>query len=174
MQLILPEMQYKQSYIEYIAELGDEDRYPFPLDFDYGNFPDLLRKLSDFSRGVDLPSGYVPSTTYWLVDSGQLIGVSNLRHYLNDRIKHIGGHIGLGIRPSFRGKNLGTLLLSKTIEKATGMGVVDIHIHCHKDNQASARMILANGATLDSEVAEDDDRSVVQRYILKVASDSVG
>lgn len=95
-QLVLPSKEYEQSYREYVLELGDEERYPFPLDFEHSDFDLLLEKLEQLSTGKDLPEGYVPATTFWLVDRVEILDVSNLRHYLNDRIRHAGGHIGLG------------------------------------------------------------------------------
>lgn len=118
MQLIRPNVEYEQSYRTYIQELGDEERYPFPLDFDHTDFKELLAKLEVFRNGNDLPEGVVPSSTYWLVDEKELLGVSNLRHHLNDRMRHAGGHIGLGIRPSQRGDGLGNQLLALTLSKA--------------------------------------------------------
>lgn len=107
--LIRPNHEYEASYREYIRELADEERYPFPLDFDYLDFPALLDRLADFEAGRKLPAGYVASSTYWLVESGDIIGVSNLRHSLNEEIRRCGGHLGLGIRPTHRGRGLGNL-----------------------------------------------------------------
>lgn len=166
MELVLPGKEYKQSYREYIEELGDEERYPFPLDFDHSDFSALLAKLERFRQGIALPDGFVPATTYWLVDGSEIVGVSNLRHYLNDRIRYAGGHIGLGIRPSRRGKGLGSLLMKLTLEKATEYGINPVHIHCHKHNEASALMIIANGGILESEVI--DEGEFVQRYMVNV------
>ncbi|MEX0738965.1 MAG: GNAT family N-acetyltransferase [Pseudohongiella sp.] len=163
-QLILPNSDFERSYREYIEELGAEERYPFPLDFDHIDFAGLLAKLEQFRHGVDLPEGFVPSSTYWLVDEGEILGVSNLRHYLNDRIRHVGGHIGLGIRPSSRGRGLGNELMKLTIEKAIEHGIREIHIHCHKHNEPSAKMVKANGGTLESEV--NDGGEIVQRYVV--------
>jgi len=143
-ELILPRLEYEPSYGAYIGELGDEERYPFPLDFEHTDFAALLRRLGDFASGVDLPDGFVPSSTYWLVEGSELIGVSNLRHYLNDRIRHHGGHIGLSVRPSYRGRGLGNVLLSLTIQEARKKDIAPIHIHCHKSNTASVRMIARN------------------------------
>jgi predicted acetyltransferase len=162
--LVLPSAEYEDSYRGYIRELGDEERYPFPLDFDHTDFSQLLAKLESFKKGVGIPEGFVPSTTYWLIEEGELVGVSNLRHYLNDRIKHAGGHIGLGVRPSRRGERLGYLLMRLTIEKAVEHGIRQVHIHCHKHNEASARMIIANGGNLESEI--EDDGEIVQRYVV--------
>tara|TARA_R110000851_G_scaffold179245_1_gene326272 strand:- start:1592 stop:2095 length:504 start_codon:yes stop_codon:yes gene_type:complete len=163
-QLILPNPAYEESYKEYIQELGDEVRYPFPLDFDHSDFSKLLEKLDSFKNGTGLPEGFVPATTYWLVEDGELIGVSNLRHYLNDWLRHAGGHIGLGIRPSYRGKGLGSLLLRLSVEKAVELGIKEAHVYCHKGNEPSARMIRANGGELESEI--EDDGEIIQRYVV--------
>lgn len=170
MQLVLPNPEYEKSYREYILELGDEERYPFPLDFDHSDFPELLAKLDSFRKGIDLPEGYVPATTYWLVEGNELLGVSNLRHFLNDRIRRAGGHIGLGVRPSRRGKGLGSLLLKLTLEKALERGILAVHVHCHKHNVASSRMIIANGGCLESEII--DGGKVVQRYVVPSGADN--
>ncbi len=165
-ELVLPDATYERSYRAYIEELGDEERYPFPLDFDHADFAAMLRRMGDFSNGVNLPQGFVPSSTFWLVQDGELVGVSNLRHLLNERIRHIGGHVGLGIRPSWRGHGLGTVLLALTIKEARRRGIEPIHIHCHKHNVASARIILSNGGVLESEVREPGSDHVVQRYVV--------
>ena len=102
--------QEKYSYGAYIAELGDEERYPFPMDFDHRDCTEQrFRERAEFRR-------FVPSSTYWLLKT-ESFGVSNLRHFLNERIINAGGHIGLGIRPR-RVAAIGILLLSLTIAEA--------------------------------------------------------
>ncbi|GAA0817893.1 GNAT family N-acetyltransferase [Colwellia asteriadis] len=165
MKLIIPNQQYQKSYNDYIRELGDEERYPFPLDFDHRDFPALLEKNNNFAQGKNIPEHMVPSTTLWLVDSNELVGVTNLRHYLNQQIAHCGGHIGLGIRPSYRGKGLGHLLMKLSIEQLFARGVGTIHIHCYKNNSASARTILSNNGILDSEITEGGQ--IIQRYLVQ-------
>lgn len=165
--LILPSHEYKESYNNYINELGDEERYPFPLDFDHHNFTALLMRLDEFSQGINIPEGFVPSSTYWLIKNHEIIGVSNLRHYLNDRIQYCGGHIGLGIRPSYRGRGFGNTLMALTIHEAHKKGIKEIHIHCHKSNQTSARMIISQGGVLVSELEGDESTDTIQRYVVK-------
>ncbi|MEX1220540.1 MAG: GNAT family N-acetyltransferase [Idiomarina sp.] len=148
--LILPTAEYQQSYIGYIEELGNEERYPFPLDFAHNDFAALLKRINNFSKGVDIPDGFVQSSTYWLVEEHEIIGCTNIRHYLNEQIEHCGGHIGLGIRPSYRGNGLGHQLLKLSIDKARSYGVKTIHIHCHTHNTASSRMIESCGGQLHS------------------------
>ena len=169
MKLILPCVDYETSYRAYISELGDEERYPFPLDFDHHDFGAMLARIEAFRQGQNLPKGYAASTTYWLIDNDELIGVSNLRHYLTPQIEQAGGHIGLGIRPSRRGQGLGNLLLKLTLEQAQQRGIHEVHIHCEKTNPASAAMIIANGGKLHSEITDSVHPSVIQRFRIHLA-----
>lgn len=170
--LILPSPEYEQSYCRYIAELGEEERYPFQLDLDHGDFTSLLQRLEDFSNGINIPSGYVTTSTYWLTEGHELIGVSSLRHYLNARIEECGGHIGLGIRPSRRGRGLGSKLLGLTLQKAHHADIGDVHVHCHKNNAASVSMIVRNGGVLHSEVRIGNPPETVQRYVVPAPDNS--
>ncbi len=165
--LILPDPRYEESYRSYIAELGDEERYPFPLDFEHEDFAALLQKVAELADGVNVPDGFVPSTTFWLVQDGEILGVSNLRHFLNARIRHCGGHIGLSIRPSARGRGLGNRLMAMTIQKARDRGIGEVHVHCAKGNVGSTRMIRANGGVLESELVDSASGDVIERYVIR-------
>ena len=98
-----------------------------------------------------------------LVDGDQLVGVSNLRHKLNEDLKRAGGHIGLGIRPSRRGMGASRVLLSLTIAEARLMGIDCLHIHCHENNRASSAMIEGAGGELVDILSGDPG---VKRYII--------
>jgi predicted acetyltransferase len=163
--LINPLVEYEKSYIDYIEELGSEERYPYPMDLDYSDFASLVKKLWDYSNGINLLNHMVPNTTFWLVEHQQIVGCSHIRHTLNDSLKLAGGHIGLGVRPSYRNKGLGLRLLLLTIEKAQQMGISEIHIHCYESNNASKRIIEAIGANLHSTVELEDESETVLRYI---------
>ncbi|MBF7073990.1 GNAT family N-acetyltransferase [Glaciecola sp. MH2013] len=169
MELVKPCLRYKQSYISYIQELGEEERYPFPLDFDHSDFVAMLQRNEDFAKGVNIPQGYVPSSTWWLVHNEEIIGVVNLRHYLNDNIKHIGGHVGLGIRPSYRGRGLSTKLLGLCMNEAKLLGISALHVHCYESNIASMSMIKSCGGELHSIVGTDDNNAEgVARFIISL------
>lgn len=165
--LVKPSPKFETSYGEYVRELGDEERYPFPLDFDHSDFNSLIHRLNEFEAGRNLPEGYVASSTFWLVEGCEIIGVSNLRHTLNREIRRCGGHIGLGVRPSQRGRGLGVELMRLTIQEAQKRGIEEIHIHCYKSNSVSARIIESNGGVLHSEIKEGASANVVQRFVVQ-------
>ncbi|GEA11272.1 GNAT family N-acetyltransferase [Alteromonas sp. KUL49] len=164
-ELVVPALRYEASFREYLAELGNEERYPFVLDLDSTDFNAYLQQLDDLSKGHWVPEGGVPSSTYWLVKGETLIGVANLRHYLNDNIAHVGGHIGMGVRPSYRGKGLSSLLLHKTVEIARSRSINPVHIHCYTNNLPSNGMVLSVGGVLDSKVTEGNVQ--VSRYLVE-------
>lgn len=166
MQLVVPSIQYKNSYDTYIKELGSEERYPFPLDFDYSDFHAYLLKVEDFSIGRNLPTGFVQSSTFWITENDEIVGVTNIRHSLNDAIKHCGGHIGLSIRPSARGKGFGKMLMDLSIQFLKELCITEIHIHCHKFNIGSSKTIKACGGVLVSEIKECGH--LIERYVVKV------
>jgi predicted acetyltransferase len=165
--LIKPCPGLEASCRDYIRELGDEERYPFPLDFDHSDFPALLHRLGEFEAGENLPPGYVASSTYWMVEGKEIVGVSNLRHTLNQKIRRRGGHIGLGVRPSRRGCGLGAELMNLTIQEAWKRGIEEVHIHCYKSNPASARIIVSNGGVLQSEIEDGAPAKIVQRFVVQ-------
>jgi len=165
MKLVKPTIKFKESYCAYIKELGSEERYPYPLDLPYQDFDALIHTLDAYSKGLALPSWLVPNTTFWLVDNKEILGCSHLRHYLNEDLAHVGGHIGLGIRPKARGKGLSKFLLNATIEEAVKIGIQHVHIHCYDNNIPSKKMIESTGAQLGSSVMLESENKRVLRYI---------
>lgn len=159
-----PDLKYQKSYNSYIEELGDEERYPMPMDLDHSDFSALITKLKSFALGENLTMGLVPNSTLWLVQEDELCGVSNIRHELNQKLVNAGGHIGIGIRPLYRNRGLGKYLLGKTIEKAKMLGIYKVHIHCYAENIGSTKMIAACGGKLHSNVTLKG--KLVSRYIV--------
>ena len=162
--VVSPSFAYKRSYNDYIEELGDEERYPMPMDLPHQDFPALVQTLYDYEAGKNLPDGLVPNSTYWLVTGQKLVGVSSIRHYLNDSLTVAGGHFGIGIRPSYRNKKLGILLLRESVKLARHLGIGNIHIHCYTNNKSSVKMIEACNGQLDSEIILNGKS--VSRYLI--------
>ena len=77
-----------------------------------------------------------------------------------------GGHIGDGIRPSERGKGLGTEMIALALEECRKLGISEVLMCCKKTNLASARTIEKNGGVLENEVL--DDGVSVLRYWIKL------
>ncbi len=133
------------------------------------SFEVLVQSLHDNARGVALDEGSVPATTYWMVDcQEEIVGISHLRHFLNERLRHEGGHIGYGVRPSRRGQGVATRLLALTLDEAAQKGLPCVLLVCDKHNPASARIIQKNGGMLENEVVSLRGGHFVQRYWIEL------
>lgn len=164
-----PQRALQDSYRAMIQDFVShgEEPGPFPLSFPNEDFEAFLAKLDGCARGEGIPEGFVPHTTYWLVADGSVVGASNLRHSLTDRLRRVGGHIGYGVRPSARGRGYATELLRRTVHAARAMGLSDLLVTCNRDNTASARVIVKNGGVLDAEEFLPEAGITIQRYWIK-------
>lgn len=169
--LTRPSVEYEASYVSYVDELGDSERYPFPLDYAYDNFEALVARLNDYSSGKGLVDGMVPNTTFWLIEDGEIVGVSNLRHYLTERLNRVGGHIGFGVRPSAQGRGVAKELLNRTIRQARSLGIADVVLICLKDNSSSSGVIRSVGGQLEKEFKDVKYVGLLQRYRIRHDSD---
>ena len=59
-----------------------------------------------------------------------------------------GGHIGFGIRPSYRRRGYATKILELSLLKAKALGIERALVTCDTWNVASAKTILKNGGML--------------------------
>ncbi len=154
--LYLKELNLEDAAEEYacLQELPGENGFYNPCcGLDYEEFVSTaIPRYFETSKGVGLKPGYVPDTWYLLWDDDRAVGLFKLRHYLNDSLRNGGGHIGYGIRKGYRGRGYGTRGLALTIEKARAVIPEDeIYMSVNKDNPASLKVMLNNGATIHHE-----------------------
>lgn len=114
----------------------------------YDEFESYLIGHIEMSKGINLNSKYVPQTMYWLYVDGKPVGITKLRHYLNENLKKEGGHIGYTIRPTERGKGYGNLILQEALKKAKQENILEVLLTCNENNTASRRVIEENGGEL--------------------------
>ena len=165
--LVVPDGRFCDSYRGLVAEFkaAGEKLIPFVLAFDDSDFDAMLARLEECSRGIGLPDGFVPHSTFWLLeDDTHVVGVSNIRHRLTPSLLREGGHIGYGIRPSVRGRRLGIEILRRSLQRAREIGIRDVLVTCGADNVGSARVIRRNGGVLESEAFLPERNEIVQRY----------
>ena len=158
------------SYRAMIREFLEhgEELIPFPLSFENGDFEAFLAKLAACERGEGIPEGFVPHTTFWLVDGqGEVVAVSNLRHGLTDKLRIEGGHIGYGVRPSARRRGHATEILRRTLAEAHALGIEEALVTCARQNMGSAGAIRRCGGRLHSEDFVESRGEVVSRYLIK-------
>ena len=112
----------------------------------------------------------VPGTTFFTIrkSDDKIIGMVNLRHYLNDYLKNFGGHIGYGIRPTERKKGYAKIQLYLTLLEAKKLGIDKVMVDCINTNIGSEKTILALGGEFDREVHEDEENVTLNNYWIDV------
>ena len=153
MELIrVQDSDYKKTYELFMTFEADENGFLNPVyGYDYDKFLEWIEIKRDWSRGKNLPEGFVPDTTYVLEDDGQYVAIFNLRHYLNDFLREGSGHIGYGVSKQFRGKGYATKGLQLTLKEARKIGIQEVYLSVNKDNTASIKAQMANGAYIHHE-----------------------
>lgn len=79
----------------------------------------------------------------------EIIGLANIKHYLNDFLRKKGGHLGLSLAKDYRGKGIGYKASKLLIEKARDeFGIGNILLTNEPDNVASRKLFAKLGAEL--------------------------
>lgn len=156
LKLVRASMAYQPQITEMLDEwfAVETDITPYAIrKGDYRHFPHYLTTLE---AAPDDPR-LVPDSTFFCLDesTNRMVGAVNIRHRLNEKLLLNGGHIGDGIRPSMRGRGLGTKMVALALEECRKLGMERVLMVCDKDNLPSARTIQSNGGVLENEVVVD-------------------
>jgi len=146
MKLIKPTISYGRSFVEAVEELRLRKEDSFFRAFGRPLTVDQYIELTEkHARRKELPQGWVPYATFWLVDEGEFVGELHFRYVLTDYLRNYGGHIGYTIRPSERKKGYGTQILALVLPEIKALGYRRILVTCDETNVASQKIIEANG-----------------------------
>lgn len=119
-----------------------------------------LPAMIGYSRGENLPQGYVPETFLFLWDDEEIVGQFRVRHYLCDSLREGAGHIGYYVHPAHRGKGFGREGLKLTLDYARHIVPEDeFYLRVNKNNPASLKVMLHNGGVIHH---EDDEKYYVR------------
>ncbi|TDF96652.1 GNAT family N-acetyltransferase [Paenibacillus piri] len=169
--LVEPSDAYREAYVSFYEEWleSKEKMVPFVICKAPYPFQTMLQHLADERNEELLPDGWVPASTYWLIDAGhQVVGAVNIRHRLNPKLLNSGGHIGYGIRPSERRKGYATALLGLALQQAARLGISKALLCCDSGNIGSERTILKHGGVFESEYTEADG-GIVRRFWIELS-----
>ena len=164
-ELVRPSEKYRESFFEASREFPlDEDTLVYEREHATRDFAGFVKSVESWAQGKLLPRGWVASSTYWLVDDGEYIGSTNIRHELTDWLLRYGGHIGYAIRPSKRRRGYGRQICRLALDEARKLGLDRVLITCDADNIGSRKIIESNGGRFENELEQPDDESPKRRY----------
>jgi predicted acetyltransferase len=150
--LVEPTERVRDSFLA--AKRADAAQRRLPVDW-------IDRAEADFATYVDEARGVrrrwgVPSTVYWYVSGDEYLGSLVIRHELTPDLAEAGGHIGYDIAPRWRRQGHGTRMLREALTRCRALGLDRVLITCAVDNEASRRVILANGGVPDGRARGED------------------
>ena len=167
--LIIPTIQYADEIRAYRQEFFD-----FESSFDgcsslrrHENPEDWLEMNRLLSSRDTLPEEkYVVSTQFIYVrqSDNKIVGMIQVRHYLNDYLRKIAGHIGYSVRPSERRKGYAKAMLADSLDFCRELGLDKVMVSCADDNVGSRKTILSNGGVYDGTVFDEEDNENIERY----------
>ena len=151
--LVKPNLSYADEIIKYKEEsLAESPIINGSAGLDrFSSIEIWFEELKKRSCEDTVPKGLVPSSTYLGVreKDNYIVGMIDIRHYLNEYLTQAGGHIGYGVRKTERNKGYAKQMLKLALEKCKELKIKKVLITCDEDNIASEKVILSANAKLE-------------------------
>ena len=151
--LVKPDLSYADEIIKYKEEsLAESPIINGSAGLDrFSSIEIWFEELKKRSCEDTVPKGLVPSSTYLAVreKDNYIVGMIDIRHYLNEYLTQAGGHIGYGVRKTERNKGYAKQMLKLALEKCKELKIKKVLITCDEDNIASEKVILSVNAKLE-------------------------
>ena len=158
MSIVAVAMHHERAIKEFEAdfERAGESRIPAWFADPSWSQEDRVARVNGWSEGRFLPAGWKPCTTRFYERAGELLGVVNVRHVLDERMRRLGGHVGYSVCPSARRQGISTALLAAGLEVLGDLGVDQALLTCDQDNTGSIRIIEGHGGVPTAPVVRED------------------
>jgi predicted acetyltransferase len=154
------------AFLNAVAEFEATDPdWEFAFHFDEAaraDFRGYVGRLRRWSRGADLPAGWVPNTFLVGAAGDRIAGRLSLRHQLDDFLREVGGHVGFGVVASCRRRGYATAMLRQSFPLARDLGIDRLLVTCDETNLASRAVIERCGGILEDTRPRDD--GITRRY----------
>ena len=151
--LIKPDLSYADEIIKYKEEsLAESPIINGSAGLDrFSSIEIWFEELKKRSCENTVPKGLVPSSTYLAVreKDNYIVGMIDIRHYLNEYLTQVGGNIGYGVRKTERNKGYAKQMLKLALEKCKELKIKKVLITCDEDNIASEKVILSANAKFE-------------------------
>ena len=88
-------------------------------------------------------------TTYWVTLDKKIIGLADIKHYLNQENSKVGGHIGIVLLKDYRNNGNGLRAMKLLVQKARNdFKIKDILITTQEDNYGMRKVCEKLGAVM--------------------------
>lgn len=152
--LVWPTTAVRTSYL--VGEQADCLRRGTATDW-LGPASENFDQYVETRRGVVERWG-VPSTVFWYVAGEFYLGTLVIRHQLNGELAdEEGGHVGYHVVAPWQRQGHATRMLAAGLEECRAIGLDRVLLCCAPENEASRKVILANGGQPDG-IRHGEDR----------------
>ena len=144
--LVEPSDEYSvqiASYRKEFLESGDS------MDGTCGlrNFDDPIEFIAYsncFKNPLTGPQGKAPSTQYIFVreDDRKVVGMIQIRHFLNEYLENFGRHIGYSVSPRESRKGYASQMLKVSLPECKSLGIDKVLVTCGPENIGSKKTII--------------------------------
>ena len=175
--LELPSIEREKDAIEYIEEFYKYDSQIHGT----GSLDRELKKGKTYEEWLDnniklheedyaSEKGLVPAYTYFLIreNDNKIVGMIDLRLWLNEYLRNIGGHIGYSIRPTERRKGYNKINLYLILKEAQKNNLEKVLITCADYNDGSRKTILSFDGRFEKTTFDESDNETMELYWIDV------
>ena len=174
--LVKPTITHKQQVKEMMEETKKYDANNpdiwagYSSMQEYENYEDWLQKLENDLDFENIKPGRVPASTYFLLrkTDNKILGIINIRYYLNEYLQNYGGHIGYSIRATERRKGYGHKQLILGLEKSLEIPINRVLITCRENNGGSAKTIESCGGIYEDTRFSKEENDNFKRYWIEI------
>lgn len=167
--LTRPNIELKNKALDFKQEFLDNDEKII-------NGSELLDQMDDYDKWLKSvtentsletvnPNWVVTDTFFAIDEKGEIVGIIDFRHTLNDFLTDF-GNSGYSVRPSERRKGYATEMLRQVIEVAKECGLSEIHLSVERTNEPSIKTIKKNGGIYERSFEFENETADVYVIIL--------
>lgn len=176
LELVFPTIEYKIKVAEMLKEAKENDFDSKDIFAGYSSlekyeeYEEWLQKLKEDLDYANIKKDRIPASTYFLVKKKEdnILGIINIRHYLNEYLEKYGGHIGYSIRYSERRKGYGKKQLKLALEKCRELSIERVLVTCREGNVASEKTIISCGGSLENILYNEKDKDNYKRFWINI------
>lgn len=128
-EIIYPSEKYFGSLHEALAVVASERVYIEMIE------APPFEKVAGFQGKLISKNGPV----YYAIEEDRVVGWCDVFPYENPRLSHRGG-LGMGLLPDYRGKGLGSKLLSAVLDHSKIFGLEKIELHVYTSNTSAINL----------------------------------
>ena len=141
----------EQEYEMLQGILAVENGFTNPAyNLSFEEYKKWLQDMINHSKGIDLPEGWIPYTTYVLYIDDIPVGYGRIRHSSSEYLETVvgAGNLGYGISKEHRGKGYGNILFRELLKKCREYGYNEIKLFPLKSNEATVKIMMNNGGKI--------------------------